>query len=565
MRLLFLLAPAALIAVLLLATPAGAACPETGCGGGDPPPAHPKTLHIDITGSGQVSNGGTVICSQPSCDVTFDSGDSVSLTGTGTNGQSFLGWSGDCSGTTCSLTMSVNRSVTATFHDITAPPAPNIGAPSQNQVIQSSSGGSTVIGFTNSGDATSDLCRMDTNSSSGATVCSSPWSTGNLSTGTHTAYVWAKDAAGNISAPASRSFKVVNLPETTLGGTPAQDAISGSPDTAFTYSSPTGTSFVCTLDGNTVPCDANLSPGEGAHTLSVKAGISPFGDNVVYYDSTPATRSFTVDTQAPDTSITGGPASATTDTTAALSFTGADPAPGTALSYECKLDGGAFEPCATGQSYSGLGLGSHTFSVRATDAAGNVDATPATRTWSVIADADGDGFFTPRDCNDGNPAIHPGATDVPGDGIDQDCSGADARRTVANDGPRSGATGPTAAQIRALLRRQMIARGKAARIKTLLKRKGASLAFRALVGGRAVVRWYYAPRGKKPVLVATGRRTFAAAGKGKLALKLTAKGRKLLARARRHHVKRVKLSARGSFTPLGGTAVTARRGFALKR
>ncbi|MCW3067313.1 MAG: hypothetical protein JWN32_4485 [Solirubrobacterales bacterium] len=45
-------------------------------------------------------------------------------------------------------------------------------------------------------------------------------------------------------------------------------------------------------------------------------------------------------------------------------------------------------------------------------------------------DLEGDGFvgaqFGGPDCNDGNPAIHPGAADAPHDGIDQDCSGADA-------------------------------------------------------------------------------------------------------------------------------------------
>ena len=44
----------------------------------------------------------------------------------------------------------------------------------------------------------------------------------------------------------------------------------------------------------------------------------------------------------------------------------------------------------------------------------------------VPKDDDGDGVTDPPDCNDNNPAIHPGARDVPDDGIDQDCDGADA-------------------------------------------------------------------------------------------------------------------------------------------
>jgi hypothetical protein len=44
----------------------------------------------------------------------------------------------------------------------------------------------------------------------------------------------------------------------------------------------------------------------------------------------------------------------------------------------------------------------------------------------VEGDADGDGVRRPADCDDTNPAIHPGAVDTPDDGIDQDCSGTDA-------------------------------------------------------------------------------------------------------------------------------------------
>ncbi len=66
-------------------------------------------------------------------------------------------------------------------------------------------------------------------------------------------------------------------------------------------------------------------------------------------------------------------------------------------------------------------------------------------------DLDFDGVGSNLDCNDHDASIHPGATDVPGDGIDQDCSGADAPGIFAATplATASGAlTGGRAARIR---------------------------------------------------------------------------------------------------------------------
>lgn len=47
-------------------------------------------------------------------------------------------------------------------------------------------------------------------------------------------------------------------------------------------------------------------------------------------------------------------------------------------SFLCRLDKGPFKPCGSPRAYKGLKSGRHTFKVKAVDAAGNVDPTPAT-------------------------------------------------------------------------------------------------------------------------------------------------------------------------------------------
>ena len=87
--------------------------------------------------------------------------------------------------------------------------------------------------------------------------------------------------------------------------------------------------------------------------------------------------SFSRDLQ-PDTEITAGPPASTLDTSATFAFRANQ-----AASFQCALDAGPFEPCASPRRIDGLGTGSHSLQVRAVDIYGAVDASPATQTWTV--------------------------------------------------------------------------------------------------------------------------------------------------------------------------------------
>ena len=70
---------------------------------------------------------------------------------------------------------------------------------------------------------------------------------------------------------------------------------------------------------------------------------------------------------------------------ASFSFSGTDTGGTGVAGFECELDGGGFAACTSPTSYSALSDGEHTFKVRAIDGAGNVDASPASFSWSVDA------------------------------------------------------------------------------------------------------------------------------------------------------------------------------------
>jgi hypothetical protein len=75
------------------------------------------TLATSTTGSGSVTgNQGGIAC-PGNCSAKLAPGTSVTLTATPQAGKSFLGWSGGCTGTTptCTLTLADDTKVQASF------------------------------------------------------------------------------------------------------------------------------------------------------------------------------------------------------------------------------------------------------------------------------------------------------------------------------------------------------------------------------------------------------------------------------------------------------------------
>jgi uncharacterized repeat protein (TIGR01451 family) len=208
--------------------------------------------------------------------------------------------------------------------DITSPDTSITAAPASSLYARTA-----TLSFTGSEAGSTFECSLD----KGAwAACASPMTYGDLAVGPHYVQVRATDPAGNPDqSPATASFSVV-APETaiTSGPTGAIRATSAT----FTFSANENqATYQCAFDGTaftacTSPVTyANLAPA-GSHTFSVRA-VAADGRT----DSTPATRSFSVDpvvdvgiaaTAAPDPVKKGGTLTWTTQVRnpAAISATG---------------------------------------------------------------------------------------------------------------------------------------------------------------------------------------------------------------------------------------------------
>ena len=208
--------------------------------------------------------------------------------------------------------------------------------------------------------------------------CKSPAVYTGLPDGSYTFAVLASDDTGDSPA-VERNWRVDTVrPNTTIASGPPRLTNSTSATFNFT-STEEGSTFECSRDGASfAPCSSPRTYpgplGNGAHSFRVRAT-----DRAGNLDEAAARYDWTIDTVAPETSITSAPAATSTAASATFAFS----SPEAGITFTCRLDGATFQPCVSPRTYGSLANGDHAFRVRATDAAGNTDASPASHSWTV--------------------------------------------------------------------------------------------------------------------------------------------------------------------------------------
>lgn len=174
---------------------------------------------------------------------------------------------------------------------------------------------------------------------------------------------------------------------------------------AFTFSSPDPAVksrgwFECRLDGH-LPSGGDWSTcsspwsepvSRGSHRFEVRA-VDPSGNADVTPDSWEWFQQI-----PPETTIAEGPVEGFAVASAHARFR-LGPAD---ASFGCRLDGGGWFPCGSTPEFGGLADGRHTFEARAGNAFGELDQSPARRSWrgdttspdTAITSGPGDGELT---------------------------------------------------------------------------------------------------------------------------------------------------------------------------
>jgi hypothetical protein len=269
--------------------------------------------------------------------------------------------------------------------DTSIPAAPTITSPSAspytapgNLTLAGGCETGTTVNLT--GDSTQNkLCSASTYS---FTIQKSTDATYNFS-------LTQTDAAGNTSAAQSQRWirDTNSVQPPTISSPAANPYLSNSNTLVLSGTCTTG--LVITLGGNILASEVS-SPAssltqtcsggsysyvinkalDSSYTFSLKQTFNSV-------DSTSASFVWNRDSVAPTVTLTSNPTSPNLVQSSTFTFNSSE----TGSTYQCKLDTASYSSCTSPVSYSSISNGSHTFSVKATDTAGNIGAVTS-YTWT---------------------------------------------------------------------------------------------------------------------------------------------------------------------------------------
>lgn len=195
------------------------------------------------------------------------------------------------------------------------------------------------------------------------------------------------DEAGNLSSSIAQAWiRTSDLLPAVGIRSPAKASILNNKD-LFTLSGSCSAGATVTLSGDVVASDVtrplnSLSQACKNGSFSFRVNKTTNGTFAFYLrqhagtmNSPLVARVWTRDTIAPVMSLNAKPNSTNLLVHAVFRFESSE----AGLRYQCKLDGNAFRGCRSPLTYKALSLGSHTFTVRARDSAGNFSSE---HTWS---------------------------------------------------------------------------------------------------------------------------------------------------------------------------------------
>ena len=402
------------IFVRILAVAAMALIP-LGTGLAFQPAAATGTLTVSVQGQGSVMGEG-IDCTQsggPDCSEFYASVEEcteipgrppicrmvpptvVLPAGPDSNGYVFDTWTGcdSVDGRECTVTVAGNVNPIARFRDAQSPSVSAVSPSNgfRSGVITLSAAVSDNAGVTKV-EFFHGLSKLGEDVSAPYELA---WNSTTVSDGPKSFTARAHDAAGNATTSGATAFMVDNTdPAISVTSGPNGQTFGPGSTQSWTFSTTDGSPLTVTCSVVLVSQPASFGPcsggtaghsvtnlPEGSYVFQVKA--SDAAGNI----TESATHNISIDSTAPDTSITSGPADGST-TSASVTFGLGSTAPSD--TFECRVyatgtTAPAFASCSGAASHtaSGLAGGSYLFEARATDGHGNTDASPVQRSFAV--------------------------------------------------------------------------------------------------------------------------------------------------------------------------------------